>query len=604
MLAVMPTDFSPDTPLSAIPIEIVEQVEWVRWANNDTVLFATSEPNQDPFIDDTIYLRTHLYALRADMSAIMRLDREPSNRGRRAHRRPQFMAQVVDFLPEDPDHILLAQNWRRSDTFDLIRTNIRTADSEIILQDRNGTRDFITDRQAIVRLIWGYPNGNADRDRFVEVRTDADADWTDISTFFAADHDFFPLGFGTNPSTLYVASNHDADTLGLFTFDINAGAIRELVFRHPEFDIEGLIRDSTTDEVVGVTYIADERERVFFDPRYEGVTDRLARQTGANDIGIVGTATESGRFLISASSHSDPGSLYVANLDGRQPQRIGYRLPGLANAAMGSPFAITIPARDGLTLPGVITLPHGYTSLDQAQQLPFILLIHGGPAARDFKRFDYQVQFLASRGYGVLQVNFRGSTGFGRSFESAGEGEWGRGMQNDIDDAARWLVAEGLADPSRIAAMGTSYGGYSALLAATRDNGLYAGAISINGVTDLHGMLRYSENFVGLERRIRRMLEGVNLRRASPANNTQNISIPVLVLHSEWDEVVPIDQFEHFQRRLRTPPPGTVFRRIAADGHSIQRFRNRMVVLANIEVFLHDNMPSQELLEAYRHAEN
>ena len=171
-------------------------------------------------------------------------------------------------------------------------------------------------------------------------------------------------------------------------------------------------------------------------------------------------------------------------------------------------------------------------------------------------------------------------------------------MQDDVDDAAQWLAANGYADPDRIAVMGASYGGYAALMAAGRDNGLYQAAISVNGVTDLVGMRQHSQRFFGLEQRFREQLEGVDLRAMSPVNAANNIRIPILVAHASYDSVVPYSQSETFRRRLGRQDEHSVFIELRGDSHAIDLAGNRHLLLATLEAFLAYHMPSAELAMA------
>lgn len=590
-----PSRIEPNIRVNTLAVRDSEIVEWVQWANDDLVLFATSQPRiTRTRAGRTLYSRRYLYAAPADLSSATPLWQEPEGRSGWRTPDPQFFDQVVDFLPEDPDHILQALNWREHETDDLVRTNVRTGEARIILEGRHGTRGYLTDLHGEPRLMWGQTDPDDFDSRFLMARPAGSPDWIDLSAHYEYGA-FAPLGFGTDADLLLVASDHDADTMGLFEFNLSTGQMGRLLFRHPEVDITALVYNAARTRPVGVTYTLDEPQIHYFDPAFGRLRERLAAESGQSTVMVSSVSTGARAALLTATSADNPGALYLADTSSGESNLIGLFYPALENIALGEVSETRITARDGLELPAYVTLPPGSGANPGAEGLPFVILVHGGPAARDYRTFDYQAQFLASRGYGVLQINYRGSAGLGRSLYEAGQGQWGRGMQDDIDDAARWLSESGLADADRIAVMGGSYGGYAALMAAARDNGLYAAAISINGVTDLEGMMEQARGFVGLEARLRRMLDGVDLELMSPVTRAGSIDIPVLAFHSEWDSIVPISQYEALERALRRARVDRELHELPFDTHNIDRFQNRLLMLREIEAFLAEHMPSDSL---------
>jgi dipeptidyl aminopeptidase/acylaminoacyl peptidase len=593
MIAVAPSQLGEGAQIRVRSVHPMETIWSISWSG-DRVIYQTRRPTPRSREDTrTFYIRTFVYSAPSDLSSSMPLNTDPRDRRHAWLPRPQFSGDITHLLPDDPQHILQALNWREWETKDLYRTHVETGELTRIMRGRTGTQGYLTDHAGNVVAMYGLDRGRDTGDPFFVVTDGAD-DWIDLSRFINTDDDFLPFGRHED-GRLYVASNHDADTTGLFLFDPVNQSFDELLFRHPFVDIGGLVYSAGGGTVVGVHYTEDQPDIHYFDAGYSTARTQLQMQLERTDVRFVSVAPKAGRSLVEAGGPSDPGGLYLYEHETRQLTEFGRLHPELDIFDVGGLFNVTLTARDGLNLPGYITLPHGREPGDAGAPLPFIILVHGGPAARDLARFDARVQFLTSRGYGVLQVNFRGSRGLGRTLQAAGQGQWGAGMQDDVDDAAEWLTAEGLADPERIGVMGASYGGYAALMAAARNNDRFAAAISINGVTDLNGMIQHSQRFFGLERRLREELEGVDLRAMSPANSAADIEIPVFLAHATYDSIVPYSQMETFRRRFGRQGEDAVFVELISDTHGVELAANRYILLAGIEAFLAIHMPSAEL---------
>jgi dipeptidyl aminopeptidase/acylaminoacyl peptidase len=597
MIAVAPSRLEEGAQIRIRSVHPWETVSAISWSG-ERVIYQTRRPTPRSRDDtSTFYNRTFLYSVPVDLSASIPLNEDPGDRRRSWLPRPQLSGDITHLLPHDPQHILQALNWREWETRDLYRTNVETGELSMIMRGRTGTQGFLTDGNGAVVAMYGLERGRETGDPFFVVGDGANG-WIDLSRFINAEYDFLPFGRHRD-GRLYVGSNHDADTIGLFLFDPARGAFDELLFRHPEVDVGGLIYSAGGEAVVGAYYIADEPGFHYFDGAYAAARNDLQTRLDRTNVRFVSIAQEARLALVSAEGPGDPGGLYLYDTESGALTEVGRLRPWLDDIPMGGVFPVRFPARDGLELRGYVTLPHGrQPDTTTGRPIPFVILVHGGPAARDYARFDPWAQFLASRGSGVLQFNFRGSRGLGRALESAGDGEWGAGMQDDVDDAAQWLAANGYADPDRIAVMGASYGGYAALMAAGRDNGLYRAAISVNGVTDLVGMRQHSQRFFGLEQRFREQLEGVDLRAMSPVNAANNIRIPILVAHASYDSVVPYSQSETFRRRLGRQDEHSVFIELRGDSHAIDLAGNRHLLLATLEAFLAYHMPSAELAMA------
>jgi dipeptidyl aminopeptidase/acylaminoacyl peptidase len=262
---------------------------------------------------------------------------------------------------------------------------------------------------------------------------------------------------------------------------------------------------------------------------------------------VIDRSEDNRRHLVLSGSDVEAPSLYMFDAERKTLALIGHNFPELEDRPLATMRSITYRARDGQLIPAFLTLPSKGSS-----NLPAIVVPHGGPEARTVKGFDPLVQFLAAQGYAVLQMNFRGSLGYGARFAAAGVGQWGGVIHNDITDGARWLIEQNIADPERVCIVGSSFGGYAALLGATRESQWYACAASFGGVSDLLAMSQYTERLPDADIWQRRFGGSSRaLWQMSPMARVRATETPVLLMHGRYDTVVPISQSKRFARVLR-----------------------------------------------------
>jgi dipeptidyl aminopeptidase/acylaminoacyl peptidase len=251
--------------------------------------------------------------------------------------------------------------------------------------------------------------------------------------------------------------------------------------------------------------------------------------------------------------------------------------------------AVTYSARDGLEIPAYLSLPPGAMNPPQ-RLLPAIVLPHGGPIAQDVAAFDPWVQLLTNRGFAVLQMNFRGSTGYGREFRTSGFKQWGQAMQDDVTDGTRWLIEQGLADPEKICIFGGSYGGYAALMGAVRESGLYTCAVSLNGVSDLIALMDHQRRYAFYEAAVAhigdRWTDRKMLKENSPVNRADEIKIPVLLVHGTDDRTVPYSQSNAMANALEKADVTYQYLKIENADHSLTRGDHRLEFFTALDKFL------------------
>ncbi|GAA0646845.1 alpha/beta hydrolase family protein [Brevundimonas lenta] len=417
------------------------------------------------------------------------------------------------------------------------------------------------------------------------------------------------LGQGRSPRTIIVnasredlapseGSGEDGSLSNLFEVNVDTGVWEPLKFDgHPGFLMHhprtGLLIGSGTTGEDGVTYN-------FTDPMAARVWAAIddAFEDGAPE--LVSWSDDLKQVVVFTSGTGDSGVYRLIDLDNGTAQIVGETYPAIKPEHVGEVRSVHYKAQDGLEIHAYLTLPPGVTD---PSNLPLVVLAHGGPASRDVMTFDWWAQALASRGYAVLQPNFRGSTGYGLAFLEAGYGEWGRKMQTDLSDGVRHLVGEGIADPAKVCIVGASYGGYAALAGATLDLGVYRCAVSVAGVSDLRRMVqweadqgarrdnqtvRYWNRFMGAERTGDRRLDTL-----SPARLAEQADAPILLLHGKDDTVVPIHQSRIMASALREAGKPYEMIELAGEDHWLSRSETRLRMLAETVRFLEAHNPPQ-----------
>ena len=304
------------------------------------------------------------------------------------------------------------------------------------------------------------------------------------------------------------------------------------------------------------------------------------------------------RLIVLTDGASDPGSYAVVDIKQERLIKVGSRYPGVPGEAVGPVRYITYSARDGLDIPAYLTLPRGR----EAKNLPLIVMPHGGPQARDLPGFDYWAQVLASRGYAVLQPQYRGSTGFGLAHVEAGYGEWGRKMQTDLTDGVTHLAREGVIDAGKVCIFGWSYGGYAAMAGVTLDPETYRCAVAGAGVSDLPRMLawerdqtggrdtdvmRYWKRFMGASR-----INDNSIAEVSPARLADRVRAPVLLIHGTDDSVVPYEQSELFRRALEKEGKSVEVVELRGEDHWLSRRSGREAVFRAAIAFMERHNPA------------
>ncbi|WP_374575899.1 alpha/beta fold hydrolase [Phenylobacterium sp.] len=340
--------------------------------------------------------------------------------------------------------------------------------------------------------------------------------------------------------------------------------------------------------------VGDEDRYEFFNPRDQKIWAAVQRAFPNNRVLLVSSSADRRRFVVLCDSPTDGPAYALVDLTTKSAKWLGVVYQGLTAADISPVRPIRFKAKDGLELSGYLTTPKGRA----AKNLPLVVFPHGGPASRDTPGFDWWAQAMASRGYAVLQVNFRGSDGFGWDFLKAGFGEWGRKMQTDLSDGVRYLAGEGVIDPKRVCIVGASYGGYAALAGAALDRGVYRCAASVAGPSDLRRMVIWSkrQNTVAAERYWLRFMgaddrDDEKLAEVSPALHAEQVDIPILLIHGRDDTVVPLEQSQVMAKALEKAGKPVEFIVEKGEDHWLSRGETRLQMLQAVVAFLEKNNP-------------
>jgi len=495
---------------------------------------------------------------------------------------PGVRTFVIDDLEEDPRHMLISMNRTNPEVFDVYRIDLETGELTLVAENPGNITGWMTDHDGRLRIAIQTDGVN----RSLLYRpTEGEPFSTLLTTSFR--NAFWPLMFSFDNRLLYVASNLDRDRMGIFTFDPDANEIIDLVFEHQEVDVSRLLSSRKRRVITGVVYTVDKTQIHFFDDERRLLQETLEERFPGHHVAVTGMDDDERRVVFATHSDRSRGVFYLYDRETGEIEKLADLAPWLNEEYMAHMTPIRFTSRDGLEIQGYLTLPLGVESVG----LPVVTIPHGGPSARDVWGFDPEVQFLANRGAAVLQVNFRGSTGFGRAFWEAGFRQWGGDMQNDVTDGVKWLIEKGVADPERVAIYGASYGGYSALAGATFTPDLFAAAVSFVGPSNIFTLLESIPPYWEPMREMQYEMIGHPvydeelLRAVSPVFHADRIRIPLLVAQGANDPRVNQAESDQIVEAVRRAGKDVVYIIKENEGHGFRNEENRFYFYRAMEEF-------------------
>lgn len=489
-------------------------------------------------------------------------------------------------LPADADgheRVLVRADWGNVERVD-VRTGKTTPIRTAWPSDRPGR--FLVDRDGVPRVLTQYSEDRSMQTHWV--RASADAPWQQIESQLTIDRRWWPAAIARDGRSLVVFSAEGRDTIAAFRYSLEDHALKEMLVGHPSEDIGALDQqdgdddddepvDANAERYVRVITLGMKPTMHWFDPKWAALQQAVDTALPGR-INYLSGNLHAGRVLVMSTGDVDPGTWYLLDLATHALKEIESRKPEIDRKAMLPMQIVRYRSYDGLEIPAYLTLP-----AIGGRDLPAIVLVHGGPIVRDRWEWDPEVQLLASRGYAVLQPQFRGSAGFGSKFRLAGYREWGRAMQDDISAGAQWLATQGIADARRICIYGASYGGYAALMGVVKTPELFRCAASAAGVSDLSLMFKddsdVNRDAYGRLFRLRTIGDPLADEKlfdeVSPLKGAARVRVPVLIAHGDLDVRVPIVHSEQMVRALKANGKQVEWIPLTGERHGLTRKATR-----------------------------
>ena len=426
------------------------------WVSNERILYLKDNGGDENFA---------LYAVNIDGSNPQSLTAFDSVR-----------TELIDDLEDQEDYVMVGLNKRDQRIYDPYRLNVQTGELSMLAENPGNISGWMTDHEGKLRVALTTDGVN----NSLMYRETEDSEWEILFTGnFKESLD--PLFFTFDNKNLYVSSNVGRDKSAIRMYDVAKKELGEILFEHPDVDVSNLSYSRKRKVLTTVSYTIDKRERSFLDAETEAWFKKLEAKLAGYEIGISGRSKDESKLVVRTYSDRSLGAYYFYDIAEDRLEKLEDVSPWVQEDEMAEMQPVSYQSRDGLTIRGYLTLPKG----KEAKNLPVVVNVHGGPWARDYWGYSNEVQFLANRGYAVLQMNYRGSVGFGRAFWEASFKQWGQAMQDDVSDGAQWLIDQGIADSSRVAIYGGSYGGYATLAGLTYTPNLYACGVDYVGVSNL-----------------------------------------------------------------------------------------------------------------------
>ncbi len=502
-------------------------------------------------------------------------------------------------LPGEEDKILMTRQWVKELTINTRLANDREGlgvdevdvvtgrRKKIEVADERAT-SYVADEVGRIRMKVRQPieaGGMLSSRRLYYFRAPDSKEWKLLSKVEVDSQTYsglLPVAVNSAENIAYAFANHNGFE-GIYTIPLSVKGEPSLLLSRDDADIDRLIRIGRSRRVVGASYATEKRQNVYFDAELKNLADGLHNALpGKPLINIVGASSDESKLMIIASSDTDPGMTYLYDKASRRLEPLLPLRNFMDGRAMGEMKPVSFPASDGVEVPGYLTLPPG----SDGKNLPTVVMPHGGPSARDEWGFDWLVQFFTARGYAVLQPNYRGSSGYGSDwFGKNGFQAW-RTAIGDVNDAGRWMVSQGIADPNKLAIVGWSYGGYAALQSQAVDPDLYKAVVAIAPVTDLEQLraesLRYTSGrlvdaFIG---------NGPHVKAGSPRRNVDAFKAPVLMFHGDLDLNVDVNQSRRMEDSLQDAGKSVKYVEFEDVAHSLSEGKVRYEMLKEIDAFL------------------
>lgn len=533
------------------------------WANNERIAYVQDKGGDENF---------RLYAVNID--GTNEKDLTPFEKVR---------VDVIDDLEENPNEMIIGMNKNNPQLFDVYRININTGELTEIATNPGNITGWLTDHEGKLRVAVTTDGVN---NSLVYREKETDEFQVLITTSFRETAS--PAMFTFDNKNLYLISNLGRDKLALTLYNLNDKKEEKVIYVNEEVDIDNILASKKMKKLTGVTYTKDKRSYHFLDEGTKTIYGELTKLLPGYEIAIGGKNKDEDKLLVRTYSDKTRGSYYFYNTKSKEFLKLADISPWLDENNMSDMKPISYKSRDGMTIHGYLTLPKG----KDAKNLPVVVNPHGGPWARDQWGFNPEIQFLANRGYAVLQMNFRGSTGYGKEFWMSSFKQWGKTMQDDITDGVQWLIKEGIANPKKVGIYGGSYGGYATLAGLTFTPDLYACGVDYVGVSNLFTFMKsippYWKPYLDM---LYEMVghpeqDSVLLHSSSPVFHVDKIKAPLFIAQGANDPRVVKSESDQMVEALKANGIDVPYLVKDNEGHGFRNEENRFEFYKSMEEFL------------------
>ena len=504
---------------------------------------------------------------------------------------PKVRTEIIDDLYDFPDEIIIGMNKRKAEIFDPYRLNIVTGKMTQLAENPGNIQGWILDHDGKLRAATAIVDGVNNQLLYREKESDPFKPV--LTTSFK--ENLSPLLFTFDNKNIYATSNLGRDKNAVVIFDIANGKEIKTLYENKDFDVNDVTWSHAEKKLVCADFESWKAERYYFDEEGKQFFEKIQKKLGNFIFSITSMTRAEDRFMVRAYSDRSMGGYYVYDRAKDNLQKVADISPWLKEEELAEMVPVEYAARDSVKIQGYLTLPSGYT-METAKNLPVVINPHGGPWARDSWWFNPEVQFLANRGYAVLQMNFRGSTGYGRKFWEKSFKQWGKSMQDDVTDGTRWLISKGIADPKRVAVYGGSYGGYATLQALVREPDLYAAGVDYVGVSNLFTFMKtvppYWKPMLDMFYEMVGNPKGDSLQfvATSPALNAYKIKTPLFVAQGKNDPRVNINESNQIVEALKKRNIAVQYMVKDNEGHGFHNEENRFDFYRAMEKFLGEHL--------------
>lgn len=503
-------------------------IKYYFWAGNDKLFYMKDKDDDDNY---------QVFTVNKDGSETLQIKTATKTR-----------VEVIDQIKSNNNFILIAMNERIPEYFDVYKLDIKTGKRTMMIKNPGNIIEWISDNEGNIRLAVGSDGVN----ETLYYRGDNNAEFKPVITnnFKST---LKPLGFTGEKQHIYALSNLNRDKLALVDFDCKTGKETKVIYENPDADILDVVYSKSLKKLVYLTYEISKRETYFLDNKVKAMYEDIRSQLPLQEVKIIDKDNSETSYIVRTYTDKDPGAYYIYHLQDKKLVKLADLNGDIDPKNMCEMTPVSYKSRDGFTIHGYLTLPKG----KKEKNLPCVIFPHSGPSSRNTWGYFAEVQYLANKGFAVFQMNFRGSTGYGKAFQTAGYKQWGNKMQDDITDGVQWLIDQKTANPDKIAIFGYGFGGYSALNQSIYHPELYKCAASYSGFLNL---FTYLKGFPAYYKPYQQMMNEIvgnpetdvdYLKSASPIFQIDKIKTPLLIAQGGKDARVNVNETNQFVKELR-----------------------------------------------------